>query len=283
MKSPNPVDASPIQRVIFLNRLEMTKMGYTFSEPSFPGHHIQVNESGWLHVETSGRTFEVGPGGLMWLHNDEEFAYRVVKAPRVFYVLNFLAPSLPPPPFEARCVALPRAHIVSRFQSLLRVWRDTTMPPLLRLFRVQSLLLQALAEVTTHIERTVPLHQEVALWWRIEKEIRSNWSRSVSVLWMSQLVQRSPATVTRACRRATGKAPLERVRQIRTQMARGLVWMSTLSMSEIAFQLGYRRVQDLSRDYHHVWRVTPTEDRKRFPEIYQRVFGMPYTSTDRNG
>ena len=97
---------------------------------------------------------------------------------------------------------------------------------------------------------------------------------------MGQWVGRSPATVMRACHRAVGVPPLERVRKIRLNMARGLVWMSPLSMSEIAYRLGYSRVQELSRDYRHLWQVTPTEDRKRFPRVYQRVFGMPFILPD---
>ncbi len=271
------VEASPIEHVIFLNRLEMKEEGFQCSEPSFPGHHFQLSVSGRMQVETCGRRFEVGPGGLLWFHNDEEFEYRLLEAPRVFYVLNFIAPTLSPPAYEARCLTLPKKRIIARFNSLLRTWQDTATPSLVRLLRVHAGLLHLLDDVITHIQATVPLDQDVALWWQIEHELRKDWTRPISVRWMSQLVGRSPATITRACRRAVGRPPLDRVRQIRLNMARGLIWMSTLSMSEIAGRLGYPRVQELSRDYSHQWRVTPTEDRRRFPEIYERVFGMPYT------
>lgn len=275
---PPAIEASPVQRVIFLNRLEMNEEGMSFAEPSFPGHHIQLSESGVLQVETCGRCFEVGPGGLMWLHNDEEFRYRVVQAPRRFYVLSFHAPTLPPPPYEARCLSLSRDRIVPRFQTLLDTWRNRDVPPLLRTFRVHAALGQILSDVMTHIARTVPINQEVALWWRVETEIRQNLHRPIGVREMARWVNRSPATITRACERAVRIPPRERVRLIRMNMARGLIWMTSMSISQVADRVGYSRVQELSREYHKTWRITPLEDRARFPAIYERVFGMPYTT-----
>jgi len=278
---PVSVDASPVRRVIFLTRLEMKEAGFSFVEPSFPGHHIQVNESGRLHVETCGRTFEIGPGGLMWLHNDEEFRYRVLEAPRRFYVLNFHAPTLPPPPFEARCVTLPGRRIVPRFRALLQAWRNTTVPPMLRLLRVHSLLLQVLADVSAHMEKSVPLHQEVTLWWQIEAELRKDLSRPIDVQQMGRWVDRSAATITRACERAVGVSPAQRLKLLRLSMARGLLWMTGLSVSQVADRVGYSRVQELSREYRRKYHVTPTEDRERFPRVYEEVFGMPYSCDHR--
>jgi transcriptional regulator GlxA family with amidase domain len=108
--------------------------------------------------------------------------------------------------------------------------------------------------------------------------LRKNLHRPVSLRLMSQLVKRSPTTITRACRRAVGTSPRKRVKEMRLQMARGLIWMSRLSFKEIAFRVGYARVQELSRDYHKKFGLTPTRDRKEFPTTYKRVFGLPYTT-----
>jgi AraC family transcriptional regulator len=78
----------------------------------------------------------------------------------------------------------------------------------------------------------------------------------------------------RACRLAVGVSPMKRVKEIRLSYARGLVLYSQLPMTEIAMRVGYSRVQELSRDYHRRYGLTPSEDRQSGPDYRtQRVPG----------
>ena len=58
---------------------------------------------------------------------------------------------------------------------------------------------------------------------------------------------------------------MKRVKELRLSYARGLVQHSELSISEIAYRTGYSRVQELSRDYHERFNVTPREERAQAP------------------
>ena len=123
--------------------------------------------------------------------------------------------------------------------------------------------------------------QETALWWQVETDLRKDLRRPVNLRTMSESVNRSRATITRSCQFAVGMSPMKRLKQMRLSMARGLVQMSRLTISDIAERVGYVRVHELSRDYHKQFGVTPTEDREQYPRIYRREFGMPFTSDAR--
>jgi len=274
---PKQVPASPIRKVVFVARFRIRQQGRSYTELSFPGHHIQLTTRGRARIASCGRSYEVGPGGVLWFHNDEDFFTRVLKAPWAFCNVSFFAPTLPPPEFAARFQARRLEQIMPVYDALYRTWTNTSLPPLQRVLRVQAALLEFLAELASHAPQGIAEDQEAALWWQLEAQLRENLHRPVDLRLMSQLAKRSPTTITRACQRAVGKSPRKRLKEIRLEMARGLIWMSRLSFKEVAARVGYARVQELSRDYRKRFDVTPSQDRTDFPRIYRKVFRLPYT------
>jgi len=278
MNSATIVGQSPVLKVMVVSRLVRKEEGFTYDEPSLPGHHIQIVRRGRIRMETGGRIYEIAPGGSIWFYENELVHGQVLEAPWEFYGVNFLAPSLPPPDFEARFRRLPRELILARAEDLYRTWMDTSVPPLVRLLRVQAGLLQLLGGLMTPSQQAAHVGHDTALWWQVENELRKDLSQPVNVAAMAALVKRSPATINRSCRSAVGVPPMQRLKQMRMSMARCLVWMSKLTFSEIAYRVGYSRVHEFSRDYHKYHGLTPTNDRVRFPKIYKREFGLPFTS-----
>ena len=59
---------------------------------------------------------------------------------------------------------------------------------------------------------------------------------------------------------------MKRVKQLRLSQARGMLQFSQLSISEIAYDVGYERVQEFSRDYRKHFGCTPTEARREGPD-----------------
>ncbi len=175
IESPTIVEGPTVQKIFFVSRFERPK-GFSFEVDCCPGHPVNIVLKGRARKECGGRAYEPSAGTAVWYHEAERLQGRVVKAPWVFYSINFIAPLLPPPRFEHRFFRVPSWDILS--------------------------------------------------------------------------------------------------------MARGLVQMSRLTFSEIAERVGYGRVHELSRDYHKQFGVTPTADRAQYPRIYQREFGLPFT-TDR--
>ena len=104
------------------------------------------------------------------------------------------------------------------------------------------------------------------LWWEIESKLREDLSQPIDLNYIQRMVKRSVRTIIRACYLSVGKPPMKRVKELRLSYARGLVVHSDLSMTEVAFRVGYGRVQEFSRDYRKAYGTTPSEDRKSGPD-----------------
>jgi transcriptional regulator GlxA family with amidase domain len=148
---------------------------------------------------------------------------------------------------------------------LLETWRDVSGPPMARHLRSHALLLEILLELLCESEQSLRVDSPTRLWWNIESRLRSDLSQPISMTLLQKMVRRSPQNIIRACRLAVGTSPMKRIKHVRLNYARGLVQYSKLSMSEIAYRVGYCRVQEFSRDYHRHFGVVPTEDRRRGP------------------
>lgn len=255
----SPVGPSVVRSVLLADCYERPP-GMRFDASSLPGHLIQLMRTGVAAHEVGGRQYILSPGDVIWYHEDERVVGEVLEGPWSFYTVNFIAPSLPPPPFERR-VRRARAAVRGHFDDLLAAWRDTERDPVVRDLRVQSRLLALLAEVEDGVELPFRMDASARLWWEIEGELRRDLAQQVTLHRMVEMSGRSAATIARACHQAVGLPPLKRIKQVKMSLARGLVQHSELRMGDIAARTGYSRVHEFSRDYRRHFGTTPTEDR----------------------
>jgi AraC-like DNA-binding protein len=275
MKAPPkhpPLEGGIIQSVVLVDRLIRPALA-TIHAPSLPGHLLHYCVEGEAEQEVSGQHQHIVPGTAVWYHENEAVRGRILQAPWVYYTVNFLAARLPPPPFERRMWKAPPA-VGKRFQALLDAWRDAKAPPIARHIRVFALLLDLLLEAMPEVSSDHRADISTHLWWDIEAKLREDLSRPLDLRFLQSLTHRSRHSIIRACRLAVGVSPMKRVKQMRLSYARGLVLYSRLPMTEIALRVGYSRVQELSRDYHGRFGLTPTEDRQSGPDYRaQRIPG----------
>ena len=267
---PTPIEGTLIQSVVLVDRLTHPAPG-SFRAPSLPGHLIHYVVEGEVEQEVSGQQQHLSAGTAVWYHENEPVRGRILKAPWSFYTVNFQAVRLPPPPFEQR--AWKAGPVMEgQFQTLLDAWSDTEAPPIARHLRVFAILLELLLEAMPTIS---PMHRMdigTHLWWDIETKLREDLSQPIDLKFLQSFARRSRHAIIRACHRAVGVSPMKRVKEIRLSYARGLVLYSQLPMTEIALRVGYGRVQELSRDYHRTFGLTPTDDRQAGPDYrIQRV------------
>lgn len=255
------VGPGPVEAVRFVAPRERPAGGRAESW-SRPGHLIQLTTAGRCWHEVSGRRYVVEPGCVMWFHEVEPVRTEVWQGPWCFLALNFIAPSLGPPSFDAR---LRRVDQATRdlFTQLHRAWCDTQAAPVVRSRRVRGWLELLLAELTHGDEETFAVQPGTALWWTLETQLRERLDQRLALDDLATLAQCSPATVARACKTATGMPPLRRLKQVRLTLGRALVRQTTRRISEIADDVGYERVHEFSRDYRRWFDCTPTDDRKR--------------------
>jgi AraC-like DNA-binding protein len=255
-----PVGPPVISNVLLVDLYERPT-GLRFDVSSRPGHLVQLMRTGVAAHEVGGRQYTLSPGDVIWYHEDETVIGEVLEGPWSFYTVNFIAPTLPPPPFERR-VRRPRCTVEPQFRDLLHAWRSTQANPAVRELRVQSRLLGLVADIEDGIGLPYHMDASAQLWWELESELRRDLTERVSLQRMATLTGRSVATINRTCHEAVGLPPLKRMKQVKMSLARGLVRNSDLRMGEIATRIGYSRVHEFSRDYHKHFGVTPSDDRR---------------------
>lgn len=256
---PPPVGRSVLRGVLLAGHFERPA-GFTFEDSSLPGHLIQLMHTGVATHQIGGRDYLLSPGDLIWYHEDEPTIGEVLEGPWSFYTVNFIAPTLPPPPFERR-VRRAQPAIHKHFDNLLAAWHQTERDPVVRDMDVHSCMLAILAGIGGEVGLPFRMDAAARLWWEIEGEARRDLAQQITLRRMTEMSSRSAMTITRACHEAVGLPPLKRIKQIRMSLARGLVRHSELPMGEIAARIGYSRVHEFSRDYRRHFGATPTHDR----------------------
>ena len=262
--SPAAVTAPPIEAVLLVERFVRRSPAFRFEATSLPGHLLHYVVSGRVRQQCNGREYELRPGCVMWYHEDEWVTGQMLESPWVFYSVNFIAPGLPPPPFEGRLIPDQR-RLAARFARLHATWHAPAPARFPRQCRVHARLLDILAGLATPATGSVRIDPRAQLWWALETELRRDLALPVTLARMCRISGASAATIARACRYAVGQPPLRRIKQVRISLARGLVRQSGLAMKEIAARTGYGRVHEFSRDYHRHVGCSPTQDRKRAP------------------
>ena len=118
-----PVGPPVIERVLLCDLYGPHEPGHQNSQTSLPGHLLQLTTMGVVAHEIEGRRHVIRTGDLAWFHEDE--LVRVdVRERWAFYTLNFIAPGLPPPPFEGRVRKGGPDHPASVPQAAARVADD---------------------------------------------------------------------------------------------------------------------------------------------------------------
>lgn len=255
-----PVGPPLVSDVLFATRYERPSPKHTFRATSQAGHLLQYMVSGSVDQTCNGRQYHLGPGDLIWYHEDEWVDGAVQEAPWVYYSVNFTAARLPPPPFEARVTHRPLEQMQPLFDELLAAWRDDKVDSVTRSCRVHAALLGLLGRLQVVSDAVVGAGTLGNLWWKLEERVRQDFSQRVSLDDLAAWCGKGRATVSRSCREAVGQPPMKRIKQIRMSYARGLVRYSDLNMSQIADRMGYTRVHEFSRDYRQCFGTPPTHE-----------------------
>jgi AraC-like DNA-binding protein len=241
-----------------------------FEASSLPGHLIHLVTDGRVEQYSSGMRQELSPGCAVWYFDDQPVSGRVLKAPWTFYTVNFIAPSLQPPPYDRRVMRY-EAKTLDRMKQLHAMWEAGDEPATTRQLRLHALLLEIILDIMPAPTLDYRMDASAGLWWEIEARLRRDLSRPIDLNTLQRKSGRSIRTIIRACHLSTGRSPMKRVKELRLSYARGLVLFSERTMTEIAFSVGYGRVQEFSRDYRAACGISPTQDRARGPDYREQA------------
>lgn len=253
------IGPSPVEQILLVKRYELPRL--SGPSTSRPGHLLHYFVAGEAELLVSGRVCPVKPGTLLWYYENQRIEGTVTASPLIFYSVNFLARAFPPPAVDNRLFQLRSAHVRRLFRDLTQAWNQTGSSSTLRTFQCHARLLQILACLTKPALQSFHIDAKAELWWRIESEYLKDLSTPVSLESLALAVRRTPRTIARSCHYAVGKSPMRRIRELRLDMAKGLLRQEDLTISEVAYQVGYTRVHEFSRDYHRFFGLAPSKHR----------------------
>ena len=214
--SPASLPAVPVQNILLVARLERRRQNYEFEATSLPGHLLHYVVAGKVRQQCNGREYELRPASVMWYHENEWVTGRLLEPPWIFYSVNFIAPTLPPPPEESR-LFLRHHQLAPLFHKLWKAWQQTTLPPIQRQATVHARLLDILAGLALPAENSFQFDPRAQLWWELETELRRDLTRVIDLPLLVRLSGTSAATIARACRYAVNESPARRAARCSSQ------------------------------------------------------------------
>ena len=244
----------------------------TFRSSSLAGHLLHFVTDGVAQQESNGIQQMLTPGKAIWYDHNSMVRGEITQPPWTFYTVSFECPNLPAIPADQKVLAVPD-EVGSLFQELLQHWESEKAISVTKNLHITSLLYRIISLCYPQHQAEVTPKSTLSDWWEIESAYSRNLTEPPPTL--VQLTQRyaiSAQKINSLCQESTGTAPMKRLKTVRLSHARGLLLTSELSISQIAWQTGYPRVQDLSRACKQFFGLTPSEirlqqeDTKELPE-----------------
>ncbi len=261
-----PLSTVQITRIHFVHKITRLRER-TFRSSSLSGHLLHLVTEGEARQESNGIQQLLSAGKAIWYDDNSMVRGKITKPPWTFYTVSFESPNLPVIQADQKVVRVP-SEVAPLFHDLLQQWEMRESSSLIGNLRITSLLHQIIALCYPEHDRHTTPDSTLSDWWVIE----SAYSRALGepppkLADLAKHYAVSPQKIHAICKVATGISPMKRLNTVRLSHARGLLLTSELSISEIAWQTGYPRVQDLSRACKQFFGLTPSEMRRQHLEL----------------
>ena len=227
---------------------------------STPDHLFHLVIEGTYHLKVNDREYHVKPGHLIYFHASENMEWRGNDDKVRFYSIAFKAPTLPPIPMSSR-VTTANASIKKQFKKIYTLSHNIAKR--LHLFSAMLTLLATLEDNGLYDMGDSTLRDDQNAWWVIEKIVRQNNNYKPNLNELCEYGNVSISTVGRICKKATGSAPIERLKIIRMEAAKSLLLFSPLTIGTIADHLSYPRIHEFSREFSRYFGISPRQFRNQ--------------------
>jgi AraC-like DNA-binding protein len=214
---------------------------------SLPGHLLHFVKKGSYTVKINSRKYKVKAGDIIYYYESEEVETIGNETEVTFYSVGFQAPKLRPLPMDMRVFPVDQ-KVQKLFHKLFEGFSSENR--MTRSFTVYSSLLNILNNIEgLYSDTQNSMDEKEELWWALERRIRKNKIFRTSLEELSEIGGYSRSTIIRSCRKLTGDTPLQRLRTIRMEEARGLLSFAHLNVTQVAEYLGYPRMHEFSREF----------------------------------
>lgn len=250
-----------IEQIHFVEKI--TRRGErTFRASSLSGHLIHFVVGGEVEQESNGIIQRLGSGDVVWYQPNSVVRGKIIKSPWQFYTISFESSNLPLIPAGNRVVTVAEGT-EELFENLYGLWKSRAEGGMEGALKLMSCLYEVVAMCYSYEGGSEDSSNMTSSWWEIEAHYSQHISDGAPSL--SELARRSGVTVkslAKMCRNATGEAPRSRLRTVQMAHIKGLLTSTKLTVSEIAYQTGFSRVQDLSRTCKTFFGATPSQLRQ---------------------
>lgn len=222
---------------------------------SLSGHLLHLVTKGSYLVIINGVEYNVKKGDVIYYYESEEVETIGNESAVAFYSVSYQANKLTPLSVEKR-VFPAKKRLQKLFKEIYTAFSSNQDGR--NNFIIHALLLRILSNISYQnpdYRVNLKAHE---LWWDIENRLRRKKQFRPSIEDLIEISGYSKSTLNRICKKATGLAPLKRVRTIRMEEARSLLSFANLTVTQVASRLDYIRVHEFSREFSKYYGEPPS-------------------------
>ena len=225
---------------------------------SIPGHLLHYIISGSYKLKIGAKQYYPQKGDMLYYYGNEDVLWEGDDSDVDFYSVGFMGTSIP--------VLSPENRIIKSPQDQKATWDklwDASNSSHINKGSVMSyaILLEILAPVFWNEEKADTLKNS-RKWQKIEKLIRSEKLYHISPEQLAEKVGHSRTSLYNIYRNDMGSTPLQRIKKIRMEEAKGLLKFTDMRVGEISDFLGYNRIHDFSREFKKETGFSPRDFRE---------------------
>ena len=243
---------APVERIAGVWRFER-RGGVRTLAVAPPGHLLHLVVRGRCRLRIAGESFCVGPGEWIGYAGGERVDSEFL-SDYVFYSVSFHAPELPA--FALSCRTMRGWEGAKElFAELERDYRCGDA------LAAHARLLEMLRRLGPMCVGTFGFGSPGRRWREVEQYLAEKRLFHADAATLCRRFRLSRATLLRDCRAATGVSPGRWLQARRMHEALALLRCSDYNISEIAADLGYRRVQEFFREFTRFFGRSPRAER----------------------
>ena len=148
-------------------------------------------------------------------------------------------------------ITLTKINSVDEFIKLLNILQEMAIS------KGQRLLSSSSPNAESEYENSIRIK-------KVYEYIQENFTRKITLLEISELINMTPVTFNRFIKKRTGKTFVEYMNDTRLSFASRWLIETDLSIGEISFKCGYNNIGYFNRQFKKAKQVTPSKFREKF-------------------